>query len=100
MTRAGESLRGVAVSAGNDPHDDRNRRSCYLNGHAPANISDRPPTEYVSELRLRFVDQDRKAMHESHAMPQNWKGMAYEDSLVERRKLMAAIIRRGFDSLK
>jgi len=63
-------------------------------------ISDTPPTEYVPEIRKRFTEESWKAMHEFHALPEGWETLAYEDFLVQRRKLMAAIIRRGFDSLK
>lgn len=63
-------------------------------------ISDRPPTEYVLEIKARFTVEDWNTMHEFHAMPAKWESMEYQDFLVERRKLMAAIIRRGFNSLK
>gem|GEM_PF-4017483 len=39
-------------------------------------------------------------MHEHHALPENRHNLSYADSLDARRKRMAAIIRRGFDSLK
>ena len=39
-------------------------------------------------------------MHECHALPEGWHQMSYDTFLQERRKLMAAIIRRGFESLK
>jgi hypothetical protein len=39
-------------------------------------------------------------MHEYHAMPENWHEMPYETFLQERRKLMAGITRRGFETLK
>jgi hypothetical protein len=38
-------------------------------------------------------------MHELHALPDNWHNMTYADFLDARRKRMAAIIRRGFESL-
>ena len=38
-------------------------------------------------------------MHERHALPVNWHTMTYADFLDARRKWMAAIIRRGFNSL-
>ena len=63
-------------------------------------ISDAPPAEYVPKIRLRFSHEAWIDMQEMHALPVNWEEMAYEEFLVERRKLMAAIIRRGFDSLK
>ncbi len=63
-------------------------------------ISDRPPTDYMQEIRFRFSDGDWAAMHELHALPQDWQKMEYEAFLEARRKLMAGIIRRGFESLK
>jgi hypothetical protein len=63
-------------------------------------ISDTPPTEYVPKIRTRFPADDWASMHEYHAMPQNWQEMPYETFLQERRKLMAGIIRRGFETLK
>lgn len=63
-------------------------------------ISDKAPTEYVPEIRSRFTDGAWKLMHELHALPKDWETLPYQDFLQQRRKLMAAIIRRGFDSLK
>jgi hypothetical protein len=34
-----------------------------------------------------------------HALPQDWQSMTYPNFLEARRKLMADIIKRGFDSL-
>jgi hypothetical protein len=63
-------------------------------------ISDDSPREYVPQLRARFSSQDWTAMHEYHALPDGWEQMEYDVFLAARRKLMAAIIRRGFESLK
>lgn len=63
-------------------------------------ISDTPPTEYVPSIRKRFSEEDWSRMHEFHALPAGWHEMSYETFLHERRKLMAAITRRGFESLK
>ena len=38
-------------------------------------------------------------MHELHALPVGWEAMDYSTFLEERRKRMAAIIRRGFATL-
>lgn len=62
-------------------------------------ISDAPPSDYVPQVRTRFSAQEWATMHEYHALPAGWESMTYEDFLVARRKLMAAIIRRGFESL-
>ena len=63
-------------------------------------ISDTPPTEYVPQIQPRFPSDEWARMHEHHAMPENWHQMPYETFLQERRKLMAGIIRRGFETLK
>lgn len=63
-------------------------------------ISDAPPSQYVPKIRARFTPDEWQGMHELHALPGNWENMNYPDFLIERRKLMAAIIRRGFESLK
>jgi hypothetical protein len=63
-------------------------------------ISDTPPAEYVPQIQPRFSTEDWKRMQECHALPDNWHLMPYDTFLIERRKLMAAIIRRGFESLK
>jgi len=34
-----------------------------------------------------------------HALPEDWHEMDYETFLAERRKLMAQVIRQGFEKL-
>jgi hypothetical protein len=63
-------------------------------------ISDNPPSVYVPKIRSRFDNDDWRRMHDLHALPEDWETMAYNDFLQARRRLMAAIIRRGFDTLR
>ncbi len=63
-------------------------------------ISDTPPFDYVPEIRPRFPEEEWKTMLEFHALPSAWEQMDYDHFLNERRKLMAGIIRRGFEALK
>jgi len=62
-------------------------------------ISDAPPFEYVPELKNRFPENVLREMYEMHAIPENWETLPYEDFLRQRRKLMAALIRRGYEAL-
>jgi hypothetical protein len=62
-------------------------------------ISDDPPSVYVPILRKRFSDDVWKNMCELHALPDGWENMSYEVFLVERRKLIATIIKRGYEIL-
>lgn len=61
-----------------------------------------PPAEYVPEIEARYVDQKAQwtRMLADHAMPENWESMEYPAFLEARRKLMARIIRQGFESLR
>jgi len=62
-------------------------------------ISDTSPKEYIPEIRERFSENDWKTMQEFHALPDDWEKMEYPVFLEERRKLMADIIRRGYQTL-
>jgi hypothetical protein len=63
-------------------------------------ISDDAPSDYAPKVQTRFPLGEWAVMHEHHALPDGWHTMAYDTFLVERRKLMAAIIRKGFEALK
>jgi hypothetical protein len=64
-------------------------------------ISDSPPAQYVPKIRARFSDDAAwRAMHEAHALPEGWEQMDYAAFLDQRRRLMAAIIRRDFETLR
>ena len=39
-------------------------------------------------------------MEQENALPHGWENMSYETFLEERRKLMADVIRKGFEVLK
>ena len=62
-------------------------------------ISDTPPHEYVPKIQERFSGAEWAAMHKLHALPEGWECMSYPEFLLRRRELMAAIIRRGFETL-
>lgn len=62
-------------------------------------ISDDSPAVYVPKIKARFRPDEWQRMHALHALPESWEQMAYADFLVARRKLMADIVRRGFETL-
>lgn len=62
-------------------------------------ISDRVPAEYVPEYESRFSINELREMYEWHALPNNWYQMKYSDFLAERRRLIAQVIRKGFETL-
>src|SRR5205823_135425 len=63
-------------------------------------ISDQPPSHYVPRYAARFSPEELRQMYYWHALPEGWEEMAYEEFLARRRRLMAKVIRAGFDSLK
>ncbi len=66
-------------------------------------ISDDPPAAYAPGYERRFTNaHGADAMDEqyaAHALPQEWWKLDYEAFLNERRRRMAAVIRRGFEKI-
>ncbi len=63
-------------------------------------ISDAPPSDYVPKIHERFSAEKWGQMHELHALPEDWHQMPYETFLHERRKMMAGIVRQGYETLE
>ena len=76
------------------------RSSALLEWPDNIDISDTSPADYVPKIRTHFPVEEWARMHEHHAMPENWHQMTHETFLQERRRLMASIVRRGFETLK
>ncbi len=64
-----------------------------------SSISDTPPHAYVPELRGRFSASEWDTMMDLHALPEGWERMEYPSFLEQRRRRMATVIRRGFETL-
>lgn len=64
-----------------------------------AKISNQSPAEYFPRYAARFQEDELRQMIEWHALPDGWEKMDYQTFLVERRKLMAQVIRKGFEKL-
>jgi hypothetical protein len=62
-------------------------------------ISDEAPAVYATKIRGRFADAEWATMHDLHALPEGWENLDYSVFLDQRRKLMAGVIRRGFQTL-
>lgn len=72
----------------------------YLEWPENIDISDDPPSDYVSRIQKRFSPDEWEKMHQLHALPNGWEHMEFSDFLSARRKLMADIIRQGFETLR
>ncbi len=62
-------------------------------------ISDTAPREYVPEIKKQFEAEAWSKMCGFHALPEGWEKMPYDEFLVQRRNLMAQIIKQGFESI-
>jgi hypothetical protein len=65
-------------------------------------ISDRPPAEYWADLVKQRAGGDEEwlaAQRYWHALPADWEQLDYDQSLVRRRKLIAQVVRDGFEKI-
>ncbi|MCX7973183.1 MAG: DUF262 domain-containing protein [Candidatus Aminicenantes bacterium] len=62
-------------------------------------ISNSPPSEYAPIKENLFTADELALMYEMHGLPEQWYLMPYAEFLAERRKRIAAIIRKGFERL-
>lgn len=67
----------------------------YVEWPENIDISDTPPAEYWPRYAGQFSAED--LFH--HALPAGWHLMPYEEFLEERRKLMADVVRAGFETI-
>lgn len=63
-------------------------------------ISDRAPSDYVPRHAKPFSRKELEEMNNWHALPTGWERLDYRRFLEERRKLMARIIRAGFERIR
>lgn len=86
---------------GYDDNRDRNQVAnyTYIDYATNIDISDKPPIEYVGEYRSKLGEEEYKRTCDENALPQDFEKMDYLQFLEARRKLMALIIRRGYERL-
>lgn len=72
----------------------------YIDWKDNMEILDGDPAYYYPIICQGRTPEQIRAMEDENALPHGWQTMAYEDFLVERRKLMAARIKEAFDILK
>ncbi len=86
-------LEGLGIKAPRDINQIANMS--YVEWPENIAISDTAPSTYWPRYAAQFSAEDR--FH--HALPDDWDRMEYEQFLQERRKLMAQVIRRGFETI-
>jgi hypothetical protein len=64
-----------------------------------SSIADRAPAEYVPKYEARLDPARLEDAYRLHALPTEWWKLDYPEFLVERRRLMARVVRDAFDRL-
>lgn len=72
----------------------------YIDWKDNMEILDEAPSKYYPIVCAGKTEEEILAMEAENALPHGWENMSYEEFLVERRKLMAAIIKTAFNELK
>ena len=72
----------------------------YIDWKDNMDILDDAPSIYYPIICQGRSLSDIMQMEQENALPHGWENMTYEKFLEERRKLMAAIIHKGFEVLK
>lgn len=62
-------------------------------------ISAKSPSEYLTEYLKRFSTEEIGVMYRMHGLLKGWEELQYSDFLAERRKLMANVIKEGFEEI-
>lgn len=70
-----------------------------LEWHDNIKVSDQGPEQYVPALSQKFSGKELQRMYYWHALPDGWELLSYQDFLVQRRELMAKVIRDAYRTL-
>lgn len=71
----------------------------YIDWKDNMEILDKNPSEYYPIICQGMTKEEIEFMEDENALPHGWGKKNYEDFLVERRKLMAEKIKKGFEKL-
>lgn len=72
----------------------------YIEWPDNIDISDDPPRTYFPKMVSLYVPDDRiEELKSIHALPDNWYDLDYKEFLNQRRKLMAIVIKKGYETL-
>ena len=72
----------------------------YIEWNNNMKILNEAPSVYYPIVCNGMTYTEILRMEEENALPHGWENMTYDEFLLQRRKLMAAIIRRAFEVLK
>lgn len=84
----------------NDARINQMANYAFIDWKDNADILDDAPSVYYPVVCNGRTEDDIRRMEEENALPHGWEHMDYEDFLIERRKLMSAIIKKAYEKLR
>lgn len=88
-----------SVGFSNDRDRNQIANYAYIEWKDNIEISDTAPSEYWPKITEGISDATLQEMCDTNAIPEGWTDMTYPQFLEQRRKLMASIVRRGYEKL-
>lgn len=84
--------------------DDKDRNQianfAYIEWEDNMEIEDNSPEVYFKPIfEKKIPEEERKNVMSIHALPENWYAIDYKEFLNARRKLMAKVIKQGYEKL-
>lgn len=84
----------------NDARINQMANYAFIDWKDNADILDDAPSVYYPVVCNGRTEEDIRRMEEENALPHGWEHMDYEEFLIERRKLMSAIIKKAYEKLR
>lgn len=81
------------------PKGDQIANFTYIEWPENCAASDNPPAAYWPTLTSGMTEAAVQQMCRENALPDNWTSLSYSEFLEKRRKLMAEIVKKGYESL-
>ncbi len=84
----------------NDARINQMANYAFIDWKDNADILDDAPSVYYPVVCHGRTEEDIRRMEVENALPHGWEQMDYEVFLIERRKLMSAIIKKAYEKLR
>lgn len=87
------------IGVGNDRDRNQIANFTYLDYQTNINIGEKAPSEYVAEYRAKMGEEIYLKTCTENALPHEFEKLDYFTFIEKRRKLMAKIIKKGYEKL-
>lgn len=87
------------IGVGNDRDRNQIANFTYLDYQTSINIGEKAPSEYVAEYRAKMGEEIYLKTCTENALPHEFEKLDYFTFIEKRRKLMAKIIKKGYEKL-